>query len=141
MLSTNCPTIRMSELNYMGILSPHCSYNQCTTHIGMCINSSLSHMTWNYFRSKCWWLINIAFICWKTFQNGKSTDMQIFLYRYNCIFPINGEYVPLFQLCLQSQTLISLFNNKCRYIDDILTVNIPNLLAFLLNLSWGTYAE
>ena len=47
MLSTNFVTIRMSELSYMGISSPHCSYSQCTTHIGMCINSSLSSMTLN----------------------------------------------------------------------------------------------
>lgn len=97
MLSTNCPTIRMSELIYMRILSPDCSHSQCTTDFGMCINSSLSRMTWNYyFRSKFWWLINIAFTCWTIFLKWKISWLQSFLHRYNYIFPINNEYVPLF---------------------------------------------
>ena len=33
--------------------------------------------------------------------------------------------------------MISLFNNNCRYLNDILTVNNPNFLTFILrNLHW-----
>jgi hypothetical protein len=119
MLSTNFVTIRMSELSYMGILSPHCSYSQCTTHIGMCINSSLSSMTWNYFRSKCWWIINIAFICWKNISKWKIFWLQSFLYRYNYIFSINGEYVSLFH----GANFICFYNLKHRLVYSTIAVD------------------
>ena len=64
----------------------------------------------------------MCFVKWLELQRKRP----ILLHADPCFFYYESQFVAKFQ-----HSLISLFNNNCRYLDDILTVNNHNVLTFV----------